>query len=108
MVHRVTSEVWLYPSQVAAWHFVSLSKQLSAELDKKYRTARKGWNSLPVTVTLGPTSPRLRRASKTTWKTSIFFDKREQAYILPLKADVRKKEGIRQGSKVNFELRIVK
>ena len=80
----------------AAWHFVSLSKSQSAEIDKKFGDKRRGWNSFPVSVKLG----------KTSWKTSIFFDKREEAYILPLKAEVRKKEGIRQGDKVTFTIKI--
>lgn len=56
----------------------------------------RGWGSLPVVVTLG----------KTSWKTSIFPDKREGAYLLPLKADVRKKEGIFKGDIITFYIEI--
>ena len=103
--YNVKSEVWLYPSatrstssgQAGAWHFVSLSKKQSEEITKKFGALRRGWNSFRVAATLG----------KTTWNTSIFYDKREGAYILPLKAEVRKKEGVRQGDKVNLEVRIM-
>ena len=95
--YQIRSEVWLYPGQTSAWHFVSLSKKQSEEIDKKFGDKRRGWNSFPVSVTLG----------KTKWKTSIFFDKREGAYILPLKAGVRKKEGIWQGDKPPISLEIV-
>lgn len=30
----------------------------------------------------------------TTWETAIWFDKKHMTYILPLKAAVRKKEGL--------------
>ncbi len=97
MKYRFRSEVWIYPSMTAAWHFASLSRRKSAEIDKKFAGKRRGWNSFPVSVKLG----------STTWKTSIFFDKREGAYILPLKAEVRRKEGIRQGDKVSFTLEVL-
>lgn len=82
---------------MAAWHFVSLSKSQSEEITKKFGEKKRGWNSFPVSVTLG----------KTKWKTSIFFDKREGAYILPLKAEVRKKEGIRQGQNIVLSVKVL-
>lgn len=93
-VYKVTSEVWLYPSATAAWHFASLSKKQSEQITKKFGEKKRGWNSFPVFVTLG----------KTKWNTSIFFDKREGAYILPLKAGVRKKEGIYVGDIIRFSI----
>ena len=57
---------------------------------------KRGWGSLPVTVTIG----------KTSWKTSIFPDAKAGAYLLPLKADVRKKEKILASDTVSFSLEI--
>lgn len=94
--YKVTSEVWIYPGMQGNWHFASLTKKQSEEITKKFGTKKKGWGSFPVTVTLG----------KTSWKTSIFPDKREGAYILPLKKEVRKKEGIIQGDNINFSIEI--
>jgi hypothetical protein len=51
---------------------------------------------VPVTITLG----------KTTWKTSIFPDKKLHAYLLPIKADVRKKESVKAGDIVVFAMRL--
>ena len=95
-VYKVTSEVWLYPSMTAAWHFASLSKKQSEEIDKKFAGKRHGWNSFPVSVKLG----------STTWKTSIFFDKREGVYILPLKAEVRKKESVFAKDRISLTLTV--
>lgn len=81
---------------MAAWHFIGVPKKQSEEIKKRFGTRARGWGSLPVQVTLG----------KTIWKTSIFPDKRSGTYILPLKADVRKKEGVSYDDSVSFVLEI--
>jgi hypothetical protein len=94
--YKFRAEVWLYPAEHATWHFVTLPKKLSTDLKKKYEKVKRGWGSLPIEVTVG----------KTTWQTSIFPDKRLGAYVLPIKAGVRKKEGMRRGDTAAFTLRV--
>jgi len=91
------SELWIYPGQVGNWHFVTLPKKQSDEIKKKFGEEARGWGSLPVSVTIG----------KTKWKTSVFPDKREDAYLLPIKSHVRKKEGLREGKQINFSIEIL-
>ena len=43
---------------------------------------------------------------KTTWKTSIFPDKKSGTYLLPLKADVRRREGIGAGDRITSSLEV--
>ena len=93
--YKIKSEVWLYPG-MAGWHFVSLSKKQSEEIKKKYGGNHRGWGSLPIEVKLGTS----------IWKTSIFPDKKSSTYVLPLKASVRKQEGIYKGDIVNFFITI--
>lgn len=85
-----SQEVWLYPSEHAAWHFLSIDKVISKKLREENKHLSRGFGSLPVTVTIGGT----------TWDTSLFFDSKSERYILPLKASVRKKENIRAGDKI--------
>lgn len=85
--------VWLYPG-MAAWHFVSVDKKYTAELKEKYGKKRRGFGSIPVEVTLG----------KSVWKTSIFPDKQSGTYLLPLKASVRTREGIRAKDTITFSI----
>lgn len=92
---KLRSEVWLYPG-MAGWHFISVPKKQSVEINKLFGTMKRGWGSLPVLVTIG----------RTIWKTSIFPDKKTGTYLLPLKANVRKKEDIFKGDVITFELRI--
>lgn len=75
--------MWQYPG-MAGWHFAAVPKKESEEIKKKFGSMQRGWGSLPVAVTIGDTS----------WKTSIFPDKKSGVYLLPLKAAVRKKEAI--------------
>ena len=95
ILYKIRSEVLLYPS-MAGWHFLSVSKKQSEEIKKSFAGAARGWGSLPVEVTLG----------KTRWKTSIFPDKQSGTYLLPLKAAVRKKEGVSQGDTIHFTIQI--
>lgn len=80
--YTISAKVWVYPGN-APWHFVSLNKKVSALINLEHKGPRAGWGSIPVSVSLG----------KSTWNTSIFWSK-EGIYLLPLKASVRKKEGI--------------
>ncbi len=91
--YTISSTVFKWQGQ-AGWHFISIPKEQSEEIKKNFGSTSKGWGSLPVTVTVG----------KTTWKTSIFPDKKLGCYLLPLKAIIRKKEGIFEGSMIKFSI----
>ncbi len=93
--YKIISKVWLYPGN-AAWHFITIPKDISDDIKKSFGDRARGWGSIPVEVKL----------SSTTWKTSIFPDKKEGAYVLPLKAEVRKKENIHVGDHLNLLLEI--
>lgn len=92
-VYKIRSKVFLWQG-VSAWHFVGIPKKQSEEIKKQFGGKAKGWGSLPVEVTIG----------RTKWKTSIFPDKRSGTYLLPLKAEARKKEEILKDDTVNILL----
>ena len=94
-IYKIRTKVWLYAG-MAGWHFVNLPKNQSKEIKKLFGVMAAGWGSLPVIVTIG----------KTSWKTSIFPDKKSGTYLLPLKAEVRKKEKIVNGDTINFSIEI--
>lgn len=89
-------KVWLYPSDAGAWHFVTVPKNTSVDITKRFAKVKRGWGSLPIEAKIG----------KTIWKTSIFPDSKSGTYILPLKALVRKNEGIFQDDVVSLMLTI--
>lgn len=75
------SKLWKYPGP-AGWHFMTLPKTVSRQIRKIYSISEEGWGRLKTEVLIG----------KTHWKTSIWFDTKHDAYLLPVKASVRKKE----------------
>ncbi len=93
--YKIETVVWLYPG-MAGWHFVTISEEVSEDINHQFGDLKRGWGSLPVKVTVG----------KTTWETSIFPDKKTKGYLLPLKADVRKKEKIIADKKITLVLEI--
>lgn len=96
-VFKMKGKVWLYPTEKAAWHFVTLPKKQSVQIKKLFGVLERGWGSLPVNVTVG----------KTRWKTSIFPDRKAGAYLLPLKTDVREKEKIKSGDTIAFLIELI-
>lgn len=93
--YTMRSEIWLYPG-MSGWHFVGIPKKESIEIKKVY-TVKAGFGSIPVVVTVG----------RSKWKTSIFPDKRTETYLLPLKAEVRKKEGIFSGDTITLTIELI-
>jgi len=87
-----TARLWKYPGDTAAWFFVTLGAKESAAI-KASQKKRVGFGSVRVTAVLG----------KTSWKTSVFPTK-EGRYLLPVKAEVRKKEDVGQGDDVRIRI----
>lgn len=94
--YDLQAELWLYPG-VSGWHFLTLPKNQAAEIRGLFGDVARGWGSLPVRVTVGAS----------TWTTSIFPDKKSGSYLLPVKATVRKAEGIVAGDTVSFRLLVM-
>jgi hypothetical protein len=88
--------VWLYPGGQSAWHFITVPKEISAKIKKKFGGNARGWGSLPVAA----------RIQKTEWKTSIFPDTKSGTYLLPLKASVRRSTGLFERDKTKVRLSI--
>ncbi len=95
--YKVTSKVVLWPGTQGAWHFAYVDKATAEKIRKKFGPSGRGFGSIRVRVKLG----------KTAWDTSIFPDKRSGTYLLPLKAKVRRDEGVDAGDMITIKLEIV-
>lgn len=93
--YKLTSKVVVY-SGPSAWRFLGLPVREAKEIKEAHKSQAKAWGSLPVKVTI----------KNTTWKTSLFPDTKSGTYLLPLKAEVRKKEEIADGAEVNFRIEL--
>ncbi|MCE9597087.1 MAG: DUF1905 domain-containing protein [Spirochaetia bacterium] len=81
---------------MGAWHFASLPKKDADRIRKELTFRPRGFGSIRVEAQIG----------KTKWKTSIFPESKTKTYLLPIKADVRKKESIKSTGKVAVTLKL--
>jgi len=89
------ANVWLYPGN-AGWHFITLPIDIAEDIKNLFGDKAKGWGSIPVEITI----------NSSIWKSSIFPDKKEGSYVLPIKKEIRKKETIQIGDTLKFMLEI--
>lgn len=78
-----TTKIWQHEGP-GGWYFVSLPSGMSTEIRAALRSEEEGWGRLKATARIGSSE----------WKTAIWFDTKHQTYLLPLKADIRKKENL--------------
>lgn len=93
-VIALEAEVWLWTSNGASWHFLTVEGEAAAEVRYASMGLTRGFGSVPVEVTIG----------KTRWRTSLFPSKSAGGFMLPLKAAVRKAEGFGVGDTVEVTL----
>ena len=93
----VTTSLWRWQSATApaAWFFVTIAGDAAdgirvAAITGQWLNGRKGFGSARVDATIGETS----------WQTSVFPHKESGGWLLPVKAAVRKAEGLAEGDEV--------
>lgn len=94
--------VWIWrgngngPPPKAAWYFLTISGEV-AQAIRAGAGQKRGFGSVRVTATIGATS----------WQTSLFPAKELGGYLLPLKATVRKAEGLEADTEADVTLTLV-
>ncbi|MCW2791949.1 MAG: hypothetical protein JWO76_1047 [Nocardioides sp.] len=88
-----TGDVWQWKGP-APHHFVTVPEEECAELESVSALVTYGWGMIPVTVGIGDTE----------WTTSLW--PKDGGYIVPLKAAVRRTEGIDVGDVVTVRLAV--
>lgn len=86
-----SGEVWFWKGP-APWHFVRVPDDESDEIDAVATMVSYGWGVIPVSVRIGDTE----------WTTSLF--PKDGRYLVPLRTDVRRAEGIDLGDTVAVRL----
>jgi len=96
-VYECRCKLWRYAGKSGNWHFVNLPARVAREIRLvDAGPHRPGFGSLRVAATIGAT----------TWETSIFPAAGDKSYLLPVKAAVRKAEGLQEGRMVKLRLRV--
>jgi uncharacterized protein DUF1905 len=92
-VYTITTAVWRYPGK-AGWHFVTVSEKVTDEVRARTAGHAGPFGTVPAQITIGSTS----------WATSLFADTKRDAYLIPIKAPVRRAEGIAEGDTVTIQV----
>ena len=93
-----SAELWIWDArQVESWTFVSLPVEESQEIRDLVGGRRRGFGSVRVRATVGATS----------WMTSVFPDSSQNTYVLPIKRDVRRVEGLEAGDTTTVTVELV-
>lgn len=95
-MYRFEADLWRYSGD-AAWFFVTVPEQQSADIRESLVGPRRGFGSVRVQVTVG----------QSTWRTSVFPQSKEGTYVLPVKKAVRQAEGIDEGEPVAVALDVL-
>ena len=90
------SQVWVW-SGTQSWYFATLPKDLSADIKELSQGLTNGFGSLKVEAKIGDS----------VWRTSIFPDSKSGAFMLPLKAEIRKANQLVEGSPATIELELL-
>ena len=88
----VTAPVWVWNGEKGSWHFVTISGEVAKQIRFDSLGMRGGFGSVKVNACLDGVS----------WTTSIFPSGDD--YLLPLKADVRRRARICAGDQINVML----
>jgi len=92
-----SGELWLHQGP-GGWTFVTLPPDCAEQI-RFYTGRNKGraWGMIKVSACIGASS----------WETTIWPDKASGSFLLPIKAAVRKKEGIAAGDTAKVSLRLL-
>ena len=93
--YQFTAKLWRHDG-AAAWHFVTVPVDVSVRIKTLAGGMMNAFGSLRVNVSIG----------KSSWKTSLFMDSKRGAFVLPVKADVRRKERIGHNDDVDVAVEI--
>ncbi|MEO7603042.1 MAG: DUF1905 domain-containing protein [Sphingomicrobium sp.] len=89
-----TSLLWIWKGEAAGrWYFLTLPEKQSAAIKAQAFVLPRGFGSVRVEAAIG----------EVRWRTSV-FPLNTGGYILPVKADIRKRAKLAAGDSVTAEL----
>ena len=93
MVVEFRGEIWFWRGP-APWYFVTVPEDQSLDIEAASPLVSYGWGMVPVTARIG----------RTEWATSLF--PKDDRYVVPIKADVRRAEHLQLGDVVEVRLTV--
>ncbi len=93
---KIKEKVWIWPGETANWFFVYVDTPSVLKIREETK-GKRGFGAVRVEAKVG----------KTVWESSMFWSKKDNCYIFPIKKEVRRKEGILDGDSLTIFLTIV-
>jgi Domain of unknown function (DUF1905) len=93
MMLEFSGEMWFWRGP-SPWHFVTVPEEQCGALGAASALVTYGWGMIPVAARIG----------RTEWTTSLW--PKDGRYIVPVKALVRKAEGLDVGDLVQIRLAV--
>ena len=93
MEFEFNGKIWFWRGP-APWYFVTMPEDESRDLKAISAEVTYGWGVIPVHVQIGSTE----------YTTSLF--PKDDRYIVPIKASVRKAESLEEGDEVTMRLEV--
>jgi hypothetical protein len=90
-----SAQVWKSPG-MGGWVFVSLPKELAHEIRQNLAWQEEGWGRMQAKAEI----------KSLAWETAIWFDKKKDTYLLPLKVEIRKKAQVKLGDIISLSITI--
>ena len=85
--------MWKYNSP-GGWYFISLPETISKEIRENLKWQEEGWGRMKASAEIG----------ECKWDTAIWFDTKRGTYILPIKAEIRKKSNLQINKKFKMNI----
>ena len=79
--YEFVTKMWQHTGK-GGWLFVSSPHDLGKEIRENLKSEEEGWGRLKAIAKIG----------NSDWETAIWFDRKHKTYLLPIKAEIRKKE----------------
>lgn len=93
--YTFSSMVWKHAS-TGGWFFVSLPIAMSVEIRQQLKWQEEGWGRIKASAII----------ARSQWSTALWFDTKHQTYLLPIKAEIRKKESIEKDQPIRVQVYI--
>jgi hypothetical protein len=93
---RVRGTPFLWAAEKGSWHFLRVTGEAAGEVRLQSLGSRGGFGSVPVAATI----------AGVRWRTSLFPDSRGGGYLLPLKAEIRRRAAITLERDIEVELQL--
>jgi len=91
--YSFSTKMWKH-APTGGWYFVSLPKAISKEIRENLKWQEEGWGRMKA----------IAQYEEHTWETAIWFDTKADTYLLPIKAEIRKKSNLEINTSIQMNI----